>query len=212
MVFDAIAIPPRTGQPPDHLLVALHGWGANRHDLAGLAPYLDLPTYQFIFPNAPFDHPQVPGGRAWYALEYSNIPAFDLRQLTGLEEARQQLRDWLPTLEAQTGIPLGKTVLLGFSQGGAMALDVGLGFPLAGICSISGYPHGPLTVTADPVPPVLVVHGQVDPVVPLVAARQVQQELTAAQVSLTYRELPAMGHDIPPQALALVQQFITALG
>jgi phospholipase/carboxylesterase len=211
MAFDVIALPPRTGQAPDRLLVALHGWGANLHDLAGLAPYLNLPTYQFIFPNAPFAHPQVPGGRAWYALEYSDIAALDLRQLTGLEESRQQLHTWLPTLEAETGIPLAKTVLLGFSQGGAMALDVGLQLPLAGICSISGYPHGPFAIASDPVPPVLVVHGQVDPVVPLGAARQVKQELEAAQVPLTYQELPAMGHDIPPQALALIQQFIDRL-
>ncbi|NJO21274.1 MAG: alpha/beta hydrolase, partial [Spirulinaceae cyanobacterium RM2_2_10] len=49
-------------------MVALHGWGANAEDLASLAAYLQLPSYQLLFPNAPLPHPHAPNGRAWYAL------------------------------------------------------------------------------------------------------------------------------------------------
>ncbi|TVQ61417.1 MAG: alpha/beta hydrolase [Spirulina sp. DLM2.Bin59] len=211
MTLDFITIPPQNNQPPQRLLVALHGWGANLQDLAGLAPAFNLPDYQFIFPNAPFPHPQVPGGRAWYALENGDLATWQLTGLTGLAESREMLLAWLPSLEAETGIPLSKTVLLGFSQGGAMALDVGLQLPLAGLCSISGYGHGPLAVKGEPAPPVLMIHGQQDPIVPLAAAQSLKQELTSLGVALADHELPTMGHDIPPAALAIAQTFIQSL-
>ena len=69
MSLESQSILPRNGQKPNRLLVMLHGWGANFNDLTGLVDLLDLPDYQFLFPNAPFPHFQIPGGRAWYALE-----------------------------------------------------------------------------------------------------------------------------------------------
>ncbi|MFN4850213.1 alpha/beta hydrolase, partial [Microcystis sp.] len=164
----------------------LHGWGADAMDLAPLASMLDLADCQFLFPNAPFDHPQVPGGRAWYALETSDYQ--------GLAASRQQLQDWIISLEATTGIPLERTFLTGFSQGGAMTLDVGLSLPLAGLGSLSGYLHG------EPHPQgpqnVLIVHGKQDPVVPIAAARQARDLLLGLGVNVEYHELN-MGHEIP---------------
>ena len=131
--LDAISIPPTSGEKPTNLLVVLHGWGANYQDLAPCAPMLDLPNFTYLFPNAPFAHPQVPGGRAWYALEN--------KEYNGLAESRQLLRDWVLSLPDSTGVPLENTILAGFSQGGAMTLDIGLTLPLAGLCSLSGYLH-----------------------------------------------------------------------
>jgi phospholipase/carboxylesterase len=85
--------PPRSGQTPNRCLVVLHGWGANLYDLTMLASELNLPNYQFVFVEAPFPHPQVRGGRAWYALE---SPDRD-----GLETSRTLLRDFLNQLEAE---------------------------------------------------------------------------------------------------------------
>ena len=75
----------------------------------------------------------MPGGKAWYALEN--------KEFTGLAESRKLLFNWLNSLEASTGVPLNRIVLAGFSQGGAMTLDVGLTLPLAALCSFSGYLH-----------------------------------------------------------------------
>jgi hypothetical protein len=55
---------------------ALHGWGANAADLVGLAPYLGLTNFSMVFPDAPWPHPQVPGGRMWYSFPVG----FDFRQ------------------------------------------------------------------------------------------------------------------------------------
>ncbi|MBE9117082.1 alpha/beta hydrolase [Lusitaniella coriacea LEGE 07157] len=201
MSLTAISIPPTSGNPPSHLWVALHGWGANAEDLASLAPFLNLPNYQMVFPNAPFSHYQNPAGLAWYALEREGYP--------GLAESRQMLEDWLQGLEATTGIPLSRTILAGFSQGGAMTLDVGTKLPCRALCSLSGYLHAPLQKSEAP-PPALIVHGAQDPVVPLQAAHQVRDGLTALGTKVDYHELE-MGHEIQPAVLKLIGDFIAAL-
>jgi phospholipase/carboxylesterase len=182
------------------LLVMLHGWGANYQDLASLAQMLDLPEFGYLFPNAPFNHPQVPEGRAWYALESQDY--------TGLETSRQLLFDWLNALEANTDIPLEKTYVAGFSQGGAMTLDVALMLPVAGICSLSGYLHyEPQAIKKKDVPPILIVHGTKDTVVPIEEARNARDKLTAVGVKVQYQEFD-MGHEITPSVLELLQKFI----
>lgn len=161
---------------------------------------LNLPDYQCLFPNAPFPHPQVPGGRAWYALETSNYQ--------GLSESRQLLSDWLLSLPESTNVPLEKTILCGFSQGGAMILDVGLGLPVAGLCSLSGYLHSrpPMGYAF---PPVLMVHGIGDMVIPVQVAQQAKEELKALGIKVEYYEFD-MGHEISNPVLGVVQKFIDA--
>jgi phospholipase/carboxylesterase len=197
MSLESITIPPQNGQPAKKLLVMLHGWGANLYDLAPLANVLNLADYQFIFPNAPFAHPQVPGGRAWYSL--------DTRDYQGLTESRETLKDWLLSLEETTHIPLSKTVLTGFSQGGAMTLDVGLQLPLAAICSLSGYLHSQPTAISKP--PVLLIHGTQDQVVPIQAAQNAKNQLTKLGLNPQYQEYN-MGHEINNEAINLLRQFL----
>lgn len=197
--IQAISVPPSQGEKPTHLLVALHGWGANAQDLAPFARMFNLPQFGFIFPNAPFAHPQVPGGRAWYAL--------DTNEYRGLSESRQLLLDWLQSLEENTGVPLQRTFMAGFSQGGAMTLDVGLSLPLAGLCSLSGYLHTQPQIKGDRFPPVLIVHGRQDMVVPLQAAQQAKRELNALGINVEYREFD-MGHEIQPPVLTLMEEFL----
>lgn len=198
--LEAISIPPKNGQPPQRSLVVLHGWGSNAEDLALVSGAIASQDCLMLFPNAPFAHPQVPGGRAWYDLQTLNEAQ--------LVESRGLLQDWMRSLAVQTGVPLEKTVMSGFSQGGAMTLDVGLGLPVAGLCCLSGYLH-PQLDEQQQYPPVLLVHGNSDPIVPLSSARQTRQSLTAAGVEVEYYELD-MGHEVPPRVVALVQQFLTA--
>jgi len=157
--LNAISIPPRNGKPPQRLFVGLHGWGANAADLAGLAPLLAFDDCLLAFPDAPFAHPHVAEGRAWYDLE--------TRDRDQLARSRAGLVTWLQELLDSTGLSGDRLVLSGFSQGGAMALDVGLVLPLAGVVCLSGYLHEPPSARS-PFPPVLLVHGSLDPVVPIV--------------------------------------------
>lgn len=212
MTLDAIALLPKNGQPPDRLLVLLHGWGANYHDLASLTPYLTLPTYQFLLPNAPFPHPYGAAGRMWYRFPegygFEATPNFS--QQPDLVSSRQQLMDWLVSLEATTGISLSQTVIAGFSQGGAMTLDVGTRLPVGALVVLSGYLHAPLPAVSS-LPPVLMVHGRYDSVVPLQAAQQARDSLVALGATVEYHEL-AMGHEILPEILEIMQSFLSKPG
>ncbi|MBE9203018.1 alpha/beta hydrolase [Synechocystis salina LEGE 06099] len=200
--LSAIAYPDRESSPSQStcLLVMLHGWGADARDLADLAPMLDLPNCQWRFVNAPFAHPQIPGGRAWYDLESQTFE--------GLSQAKQGLRAYLLGLEAETGIPLARTVLGGFSQGGAMALDVGLTLPLAKIFSLSGYLHFQPELQLQAIAPILLIHGTEDPVVPVRMAQQAKAELEGIGAAVEYQEFP-MGHAIPPMALVRLKSFLS---
>jgi phospholipase/carboxylesterase len=196
-----ITVPPATSQPPAGLIVTLHGWGANAQDVASLLPFFNLPDYQFMFPDAPYPHPHSPVGKAWYDLSPENM-------YQGLAESRQLLIDWLQSLETSTGVPLSRTILSGFSQGGAMTLDVGLNLPLAGLVVMSGYLHpGAGTVTQSSIPPILIAHGRYDEVVPLQAALKARETVESQGVAVEYHEFD-MGHEITPQMLEVVRNFI----
>jgi phospholipase/carboxylesterase len=199
MTLESITTPVEN---PQGLIVGLHGWGANAQDLASLVPYLNLSNYQFIFPEAPFPHPHSPNGKAWYDLSAENM-------YQGLLESREMLHDWLLSLAETTGIPPSKTMLAGFSQGGAMTLDVGLKLPFAGLVAMSGYLH------PDAIPPnqrdfpkILILHGTRDRVVPLTAAQRAKQALESLGIAVEYQEFNAE-HEINPEMLEQLRNFIT---
>jgi phospholipase/carboxylesterase len=205
--LSVISIPPASGKPPVGLVVALHGWGAKAQDLASVAPLLRLHDYQFLFPNAPFPQPYVrSGGWMWYSFTQAQESLQKSHQ--ELTQSKESLTDWLKSLESSTGVPLSRTILCGFSQGGAMTLDVGLNLPLAGLVVLSGYLHPITQPSAHAFPPVLIVHGRFDSVVPLSAAQKARDTLKAMRVAVQYHEFD-MAHEIRPEVLELIQNFVT---
>lgn len=199
MSLQVITVPPTSGQQPTGLIVALHGWGADAQNLASVVPLLNLPNYQFMFPNAPFPHPYMSTGKMWYDLSSQTAE--------GLPESRKLLTEWLHSLEGSTGVPLSRTILSGFSQGAALTLDVGLTLPLAGLVALSGYLHPIAKAPNNQYPPVLLVHGRQDSVVPLKAAHQARETLDALGVSVQYQEFD-MEHEIRPEVLAVIRNFV----
>ncbi|MBD2135918.1 alpha/beta hydrolase [Sphaerospermopsis sp. FACHB-1094] len=201
MTLDFIRISPKTKQKPAALIVTLHGWGANAQDVESLSSYFNLPDCEFLFPNAPYPYPYSPVGRAWYDLQEETM-------YQGLEASRQLLIDWLQSLESMTGVPLSRTVLSGFSQGGAMTLDVGLTLPLAGLVVMSGYPHPQLAnLQKGNFPPTLIMHGTQDQVVPLSAATKAKAVAEALGVVVEYHEF-VMGHEINLEMLEVLRKFV----
>ncbi|MBL1210411.1 alpha/beta hydrolase [Geminocystis sp. GBBB08] len=198
MTLDVISISPENEQKPEFVFVLLHGWGANYHDLTALIPMLNLPSCLYLFPNAPYAHYQVEGGRAWYALEDNN---------EGIEASLDQFYQWLLSLEDSTEIPLSKTIVGGFSQGGAMSLDVGLQLPVAAVVSLSGYLHFQPTADRNPFPPTFISHGKRDSVVPINTAREAKRKLEAVRVSVEYQEFD-IAHEIIPAQMHLVRDFV----
>ncbi|MEG4392980.1 alpha/beta hydrolase [Microcoleus sp. BROC3] len=200
MSLQSISIPPTTDRKPVALIVALHGWGANARDLTSLAPAFNLPDYQFVFPDAPFPHPHARGGKMWYDLQNQDAQ--------GLVQSRQLLREFLLSLESSTGVPLSRTILGGFSQGGAMTLDVGLTLPVAGLICLSGYLHPSISPVAGSVlPPVLIVHGTQDTIVPVSAGVRSRDSLTAWEAAVQYQEFN-MGHEILPEVIDVMRSFV----
>lgn len=197
-------IQPKTENLSTGVIVLLHGWGADSEDLASLIPILDLPDYHFLCPDAPFAHPYSLSGKMWYDFEQmSSDFRLDDSQLIASQEILTELIAYIPEI---TGLPIEKTILAGFSQGGAMTFDVGLKLPLAGLISMSGYLH-PQSAIANTPPPVLMVHGLQDPVVPIAQAIAAKDQLAAMGVQIEYHALP-MGHTIDMTVIDLFRNFV----
>jgi phospholipase/carboxylesterase len=195
-----ISYPPSQGGMPAGIIVCLHGSGSKAQSLASMAPALHLPDFQFIFPNAPYPDPSVPGGRMWYDLKSP--------QHKGLTQSRQRLINWLKALSNSTGIPLESTILSGFSQGAAMALEVGLMLPLAGVVSLGGYlPTTPKPISMAALPPVLMVQGRFDKIVTEAEAQEARANLEALGVKVKYREFD-IGHELKPPSLTEMRNFV----
>ena len=176
-------------------LVLLHGWGADADDLLDLGELLVGPNVSVVALRAPEPHPYG-SGRQWYNLQpidWSALPA-----------ARRALRGRLEQLGAS--VPLERTVLLGFSQGGAMAIDVGGGLPLAGIVACSGYPHRDWQPQATATP-VLLTHGREDPVVPSFHGDRIQSSLEQAGIQVQRQDFRG-GHGIDPALFPLMRQLL----
>lgn len=186
-------------------LVLLHGWGADADDLLELGQLLSGERRQVVALRAPQPHPGG-FGRQWYDLQNPTWP--------DLPQARLALGQRLEALGRS--LPLEQTVLLGFSQGAAMALDVGSDLPLEGIVACSGYPQpgwqAKTTVTKTAVAKtavakVLLTHGTNDPVVPYAASEELLRLLKLQQVPVQLLSSPGQ-HGIDPDLLPAIRQFI----
>ena len=204
--LDIIFVPAQTGKPIGTIVI-LHGWGANHDDLGELVPYFKLPEYQFLFPNGTFDHEYSDTGKMWYS--FTGAGQLNDRSVAQLATSREILTTWIESLPASTGIPLDRTWIAGFSQGGAMTLEIGLDLPVAGLIVLSGYLHQNRAKPPQSAPPVLLVHGRQDDVVPIAAAQKSQEVLTGWGVEVQYQEFD-MGHSIVPEVLQAVRQFVTS--
>jgi phospholipase/carboxylesterase len=195
----------------DSLVVFLHGYGADGNDLIGLAEPLapHLPNTRFLAPNAPQRCVNNPFGYQWFPIPWlDGTPEAVARGQA--QAAFAQLDGWLDEVATQT--PPARTVLVGFSQGTMMALQVGLRRrePFAGIVGFSGRLLEPDRLAAEIVsrPPVLLVHGDQDPMVPFASLAEAADALAAAGVETVTHVSTGVGHGIAPDALGLALGFI----
>jgi len=192
------------GDGPFPTILALHGWGANAHDLLGLAPLLHRGEALVLSPQGPvaFDIGQGVPGYGWFPITGGGPPAPG-----EFEAGREALATFLDEAEKQYPIDRRKLVVMGFSQGGVMAYDMVLRDPerFCGLIALSSwYPdlvsQGVTKQDAHQNFPVLVMHGTEDPMIPVARAQESREALMALDVALAYHEYE-MGHEIRPEAL-----------
>ena len=204
------SIAPASGQAPKQIVMLLHGVGADGNDLIGLAPHYQqaLPDALFMSPDAPFPYDMAPYGRQWFGLQDRSEPA----RLEGTQSTALILDQFITATLAEHDLSDDKLALIGFSQGTMMSLYVGLRRekPLAGIIAQSGILIGPELLPAEikSRPPVLLIHGDVDAVVPFAYMGKAEQALKASDVEVSAHARPGLGHGIDPEGIALGQQFL----
>jgi len=197
-------------------VIWLHGLGADGNDFVPIVErFTSLQDkVRFVFPHAPVRAVTVNGGmrmRAWY-----DIAGLDLARnedFAGIQESEQLIR-LLIEREQGLGIAADRIVLAGFSQGGAMAMQVGLRFPerLAGIIALSSYLPLPDKFVAErhavnQSTPVLMAHGLFDPVVPLILGQTSRERLEGLGYKVEWHSYP-MAHSVVPEEIEEIYQFL----
>ena len=194
-----------TGPNPGATVIVLHGLGADGNDFVPIAQELDLAAVgpvRFVFPHAPVIPVTINNGyrmRAWY-----DILGMDLvlrEDEAGLRLSQGAVEELLAR-EKKRGIPAGRIVLAGFSQGAAMSLLTGLRHKerLAGIAGLSGYlPLAQSTATersdANALTPIFMGHGQHDNVVDIERGKTSREVLRALGYEVEWHEYP-MAHSV----------------
>ena len=190
--------PSAAGGKPKQLVVLLHGYGSNGDDLIGLAPFFAqaLPEAEFLSPNAPFPCEIAPMGFQWFGLE-DRSP--DMK-LGGVRLAAEILEPFLDAELSKRGLADRDLALLGFSQGTMMSLHVGprRANRIGGILGFSGALIGPQLLAAEmkSKPPVLLVHGTADQVVPYGALAQAEKALKDTGIPVETESRPGLVHSI----------------
>jgi len=197
----------------DSLVVFIHGYGADGNDLIGLADPMaeHLPNTTFLSPHAPNTCTMNPMGREWFP-----IPAIDMTSEKFAHEIMlksvEQFQHWLDQQMVREGVAPHRAVLVGFSQGTMMALHLGprRADPLAGIVGFSGRLLQPEALQPEALnkPPVLLVHGVMDMVVPPSDMPKAAAALIDAGFDVQTHVSHGMAHGIAPDGLGLAVQFI----
>ncbi len=204
---------PVSGAKPQQLVIMLHGIGSDGDDLIGLAPYFQkvLPGAFFISPHAPNAFDMAPAGHQWFSLQDESPAA----RLAGAQTAAPVLDAFIDQQLAAAGLGDDKLALIGFSQGTMMALHVGLRRenPMAGILGYSGMLIGPelLAESIKSRPPVSLVHGDADEVVPPAALPEAVAGLKTVGIDVTSHSGPGLGHGLDDDGVSHGMEFLAAI-
>ncbi|SLN47842.1 Carboxylesterase 2 [Roseovarius albus] len=196
------------------IVVFLHGYGANGADLLGLADPLGehLPDTLFVAPDAPESIPGMPFGLQWFPIPWIDGSSEEEAQ-RGLMAASDDLNAFLDALMVDEDVLPEQVVLFGFSQGTMMALHVAprREDEVAGIVAFSGRLLSPDLLEDEAIsrPPVLLVHGDADDVVPPQSLPEAAEALQAAGWKDVYAHImKGTGHGIAPDGLQVALAFM----
>ncbi|HXQ12015.1 MAG TPA: prolyl oligopeptidase family serine peptidase [Caulobacteraceae bacterium] len=203
--LDGPRVPARSGAARS-LVILAHGYGSNGEDLIGLVPHWRevLPDTAFVSPNAPEPCPGAPGGYQWWGFGAGSD------RTAGVRSAAPILDAFIDAELARHGLTDDRLALVGFSQGTMMSLYVGprRERQIAGIVGLSGA----LIDTGDEPkthPPILLVHGDEDPMVPIEALYRAREALERQGFEVTSHVSPGLGHGVDLAGVTLAKRFLT---
>ncbi|UEM18918.1 alpha/beta fold hydrolase [Skermanella mucosa] len=197
------SVPPASGGPVRQLVILLHGVGADGDDLISLADYWGalLPDAEFISPNAPDPCDMSPYGYQWFSLLDRSMSAMT----AGVKRVAPVIDAFIDQALAERNLTSDKLALVGFSQGTMTSLYVALRRPdsVAAVLGYSGALLAPELLAGEikSRPPVLLVHGDADQVVPPQALPAAQAALQTAGVPVEVEVRPGLGHGIDQEGL-----------
>ena len=191
-----------------HLVVLVHGYGADGNDLIDLASHWQdaLPGVAYAAPNAPT---RIPGGPGYQWFPISRIDPHEMAR--GVEAAAPVLDAFLDAELARLGLGPERLALAGFSQGALPSLHVGHRRKLrpAAIVGLSGLlPGAPPALADGDWPPILLTHGDSDSVIPPQAMFLAAGQLGVAGAAVQWHLAPGMGHGIDPDGLTMAGRFL----
>jgi phospholipase/carboxylesterase len=201
---------PQGGGEPGHLVVLLHGYGADGNDLIGLAPVLAplMPDVVFHAPNAPYPCEGNPFGYQWFGISRLDPQV----AAAGVRAAAPFADQFLDETMARYRLDESRTVLIGFSQGTMMALHIGLrrAKPLAGIIGFSGMLAASESLEQEikSRPPVLLLHGDSDDMLPHVLTERAAEVLKRNGVQTGMHIAAGVGHGIDETGLGHAARFL----
>jgi len=194
-------------------VIWLHGLGADAHDFEPIVPMLDLAKpLRFVFPNAPVRPVTINAGmemRAWYDID----PGAPLSGTAEIEESASRIQA-LVDAEQASGIGPERIVLAGFSQGGVIALQLGLrsNKTFAGLMALSTYVHDHENLAGEVSfasidTPIFMAHGVADPMIPIARAATSREALLALNYRVEWHEY-AMGHQVCPEEIKDIEAWL----
>jgi phospholipase/carboxylesterase len=204
--IDGPRLAPASGRAARSIVILAHGYGSNGEDLIGLAPYWrdTLADTVFVAPNAPEPCPDAPGGYQWW-------PVRNPDRAAGVRGAAAVLDAFIDAELARYGLSEDRLALVGFSQGTMLALHVAprRARQLAGVVGYSG-----MLIEVDETdlrtrPPVLLVHGDADPMVPVAAFHNTEAALRRLGFQLSTHVSSGLGHSIDMDGLRLGGAFLS---
>jgi phospholipase/carboxylesterase len=216
---------PASGAAAKQAIVFLHGYGSNGDDLIGLAPFFaqSLPDAMFFAPHAPEPwEGGMFGGRQWFSLAGYDPEAFrrNPEHMAGLEKPFYKgatrsgtvLDQFIDQILADLTLAANKVALVGFSQGTMMALHVAprRATAIGAVVGFSGAIVGAdrLANEVKSRPPMFLVHGDADPVVPVEALTTVENALKSARIPFQSHVVPDLQHGIDPGGATLAARFL----
>ncbi len=201
--FDGIYQPPVEANEVTSLIILLHGWGADAADMFGLAPILGQVKQgcAFYAPNAPYSCMASPHGREWFDIQQGE---------KGAIMAMDDLDELVNSIFHEFSLPASQIILGGFSQGGMMTLAAGPSYELAGLISFSGalLTEQRLSEAALSSPPILLIHGDLDDVVPATELIDAQTHLEEKGYDVEVVLEKGIGHSISETGIDAARRFI----